>query len=100
MNPSSASSAAGIKTPLSAAKILLRPLPQFSPRARRKASAWDRYQKGYEPPTKNDSNYSKLEGPISRSGLIPNAVPTEYFGGDKWREVISPDGVCCHVTRL
>jgi hypothetical protein len=35
-----------------------------------------------------------------RASLIRNAIQTEFFGGGKWREVVSPDGVRCHVTRL
>jgi hypothetical protein len=35
-----------------------------------------------------------------RATLIRNAIQTEFFGGSKWREVVSPDGVRCHVTRL
>jgi hypothetical protein len=35
-----------------------------------------------------------------RASLIRNAIQTEFFGGGKWRELVSPDGVRCHVTRL
>jgi hypothetical protein len=35
-----------------------------------------------------------------RATLIRNAMQTEFFGGGKWREVVSPDGVRCYVTRL
>jgi len=29
-----------------------------------------------------------------------NAKQVEFFGGGRWREVVSPDGVRCYVTRL
>ena len=32
--------------------------------------------------------------------LLGNAVQTEFYGGGKWREVVSLDGVRCFVTRL
>ena len=37
---------------------------------------------------------------IPRSKLIRNAQQAEFFGGGQWREVVSPDGVRCFVTRL
>lgn len=38
--------------------------------------------------------------PSQRAAFIRNAVQTEFFGGGKWRKVVSPDGVVCYVTRL
>lgn len=35
-----------------------------------------------------------------RSVLIRNARQAEFFGGGRWREAVSPDGVACCVTRL
>jgi hypothetical protein len=40
------------------------------------------------------------DGLPQRSDLIRNAQRAEFFGGGQWREVISPDGVRCFVTRL
>jgi hypothetical protein len=37
---------------------------------------------------------------LPRSDLIRNAERTEFYGGGQWREVVSPDGVRCYVTRL
>jgi hypothetical protein len=37
---------------------------------------------------------------LPRSKFIRNAKQTEFFGGGQWREVTSPDGVTCCVTRL
>jgi hypothetical protein len=36
----------------------------------------------------------------NRATLIRNAVETEFFGGGEWRQVVSPDGVVCYVTRI
>ena len=36
----------------------------------------------------------------ARSNLTRNAMHTEFFGGGRWREVVSPDGIVCYVTRL
>ena len=54
--------------------------------------------------------FSPLENPIKpgsktalkpdRATLIRNAKQVEFFGGGRWREVVSPDGVRCYVNRL
>jgi hypothetical protein len=49
------------------------------------------------------NDFNKLENRKNaslRARLIRNAQQAEYFGGGQWREVISPDGVRCYVTRL
>jgi hypothetical protein len=51
-------------------------------------------------PPKKDKDISALPEAKSRSTLVNNAIQTEFFGGGRWREVISPDGVRCYVTRL
>jgi hypothetical protein len=43
---------------------------------------------------------SKQAPKPDRATLIRNAMQAEFFGGGKWREVISPDSVRCCVTRL
>ena len=43
---------------------------------------------------------SKVSLKRDRATLIRNAIQAEFFGGGKWREVVSPDGVRCYVTRL
>jgi hypothetical protein len=49
---------------------------------------------------KKTSNINGLEARIPRSSLVNNAIQTEYFGGGRWKEVTSPDGVRCYATRL
>jgi hypothetical protein len=44
--------------------------------------------------------YTGPDRKLSRDELIRNARHNEYFGGGEWREVVSPDGVRCLVTRL
>jgi hypothetical protein len=51
-------------------------------------------------PPKKPSKINSSEAPFPRSSLVNNAVQTEYFGGGRWHEIISPDGVRCYVTRL
>jgi hypothetical protein len=54
-------------------------------------------------PTNHPKKTSKInnsQGRFSRSSLVNNATRAEYFGGGQWREIISPDGVRCYVTRL
>jgi hypothetical protein len=61
------------------------------------------FQKSGTTPPKLVSDFNKLPDPKNRSlraTLRRNAIQSEYFGGGKWREVISPDGVRCYVTQL
>jgi hypothetical protein len=54
-------------------------------------------------PHKSPGDFNKLQTPESgsaRATSIRNANQTEYFGGGSWREVVSPDGVVCYVSRL
>jgi hypothetical protein len=53
-----------------------------------------------EAPKTPDFIDSKQAPKPDRATLIRNAMQAEFFGGGKWREVISPDGVRCCVTRL
>jgi hypothetical protein len=60
-------------------------------------------QNGERPPKSVDSTGTKISHPddrLRRSDLIRNAQQTEFYGGGQWREVVSPDGVRCFVTRL
>jgi hypothetical protein len=40
------------------------------------------------------------ETPVAQCGRTTARRRAEYFGGGKWHEIISPDGVRCYVTRL
>jgi hypothetical protein len=60
-------------------------------------------QTGERPSKSVDSMGIKIghkDDRLPRSLLIRNAEQTEFFGGGQWREVVSPDGVRCFVTRL
>lgn len=60
-------------------------------------------QSGERPQRNADSTGIKIshkDDLLPRSDLIRNAQQAEFFGGGQWREVTSPDGVRCCVTRL
>jgi hypothetical protein len=60
-------------------------------------------QNGERPSKSVDSTGTKINDTDDRprhSDLIKNAQQAEFFGGGQWREVVSPDGVRCFVTRL
>jgi hypothetical protein len=60
-------------------------------------------QNGERPSNSVDSTGTKIVHPddrLRRSDLIRNAEHAEFHGGGQWREVVSPDGVRCFVTRL
>jgi hypothetical protein len=60
-------------------------------------------QNGERPSKSVDSTGTKIVHPedrLRRSDLIRNAEHAEFYGGGQWREVVSPDGVRCYVTRL
>ena len=51
-------------------------------------------------PPKKAHVSNELQAPESQSRLINNAAQIEFFGGGHWQQVVSPDGVATHVTRL
>jgi len=56
-------------------------------------------QNGERPPKSVDST-GHTDDRLRRSDLLRNAQQVEFFGGGQWREVVSPHGVRCFVTRL
>jgi hypothetical protein len=51
-------------------------------------------------PLKKANVSNSLHGAKSKSGLIRNAVQTEFFAGHQWERVVSPDGVVAFRTQL
>jgi hypothetical protein len=51
-------------------------------------------------PPKKAHVSNELQAPESQSRLINNAAQIEFFGGGHWQQVVSPDGIATHVTRL